>query len=224
MALSVAEALGKGARELRRDAGLTLEEVAHAAREFGLPWSTGRVGDFEAGRAAPTLPTLLAFTAALARTLGRPVTIVELISGGQEPIRVNENLELDRRALRAALSNDPTGVQGLPVSASTTRTAAQALARNVSMAGWPQRLRAVSPDLRAEVLADFKESDVRMCKNIGAGMDPVKGAAAMAALWGHTFTKERADRADPDANSQALGQISRRLKAELQEVLGHGDR
>jgi hypothetical protein len=51
---------------------------------------------------------------------------------------------------------------------------------------WTDRLRAVHPDLRRDVLRDFSESDARMCENIG--VDQVLGAAAMAALWRRTFT------------------------------------
>jgi hypothetical protein len=71
------------------------------------------------------------------------------------------------------------------------------------------------------VLREFSESDARMCKNIG--VDRFLGAAAMAALWGQTFSAERDHRAGPDANAQRRGQISRQLKAELQQVIGDGN-
>lgn len=88
-------------------------------------------------------------------------------------------------------------------------------------AHWPKRLRTVKPDLRLDVRRDFSESDARMCKNIG--VDQFLGAAAMAALWRRTFTAERNHRAGPDANAQRRGQISRQLKAELQEVINDGN-
>jgi hypothetical protein len=80
---------------------------------------------------------------------------------------------------------------------------------------------AVKPDLRRDVLRDLNESDARMCKNIG--VDQVLAAAAMAALWCRTFTAERDHRAGPDANAQRRGQISRQLKADLQEVINDGN-
>jgi hypothetical protein len=46
-----------------------------------LQWSTGRVGDFEGGRAAANLATLLAVAAALGDITGRPVTLAELFAG-----------------------------------------------------------------------------------------------------------------------------------------------
>jgi hypothetical protein len=45
----------------------------------------------------------------------------------------------------------------------------------------------------------------------------------MAALWRRTFTAERDNRAGPDANAQRRGQISRQLKADLQEVINDGN-
>jgi hypothetical protein len=70
--------------------------------------------------------------------------------------------------------------------------------------------------------ADFaRKSDERMCKNIG--VDAFLGAAAMTALWRRTFTAERDNRAGPDANAQRRGQISRQLKADLQEVINDGN-
>jgi hypothetical protein len=104
-----------------------------------------------------------------------------------------------------------------PVGLAAILTRVQELLTEASTADWPKRLRAVTPDLRREVLRDFNESDARMCKNIG--VDQVLGAAAMAALWRRTFTAERDNRAGPDANAQRRGQISRQLKADLQEVI-----
>ena len=59
----------------------------------------------------------------------------------------------------------------------------------------------------------LRESDMRMCKSIG--VDLGTGAAAMAKLWGKPFSAERDSRAEPGANAQRKGQISRQLKAEL---------
>jgi hypothetical protein len=54
------------------------------------------------------------------------------------------------------------------------------------------------------------------------GVDQYLGAAAMAALWRRTFTVERDHRAGPGSNAQRRGQISRHVKAELQEVIHDG--
>ena len=57
--LSVSQVVGANARDIRLKADVTLDRLAWHARFCGLPWSTGRVGSFESGRVAPTVPTLL---------------------------------------------------------------------------------------------------------------------------------------------------------------------
>jgi transcriptional regulator with XRE-family HTH domain len=217
---SVAEVIGAGARALRLDADVTLEQMARAARIYGLPWTSGRVGDFESGRTAPSLPTLIAAAAALGEAIGRPVSLAELVTG-EGQVNINYNLSLDKSALQAALSGGSVNAHAKPLTVVTILTRALDAITEVSTAHWPKRLRAVKPDLRQEVLRDFNESDARMCKNIG--VDHVLGAAAMAALWRRTFTAERDHRAGPDANAQRRGQISRQLKAALQEVINDGN-
>jgi transcriptional regulator with XRE-family HTH domain len=219
VAISVAKVVGEGAREIRLDAGITLEEMARAAQRYGLPWTSGRVGDFESGRTAPSLPTLVAAVAALGEAIGRPVPLAELVTGKGQ-VHINDKLSLDKSALRAALSGG--GVAHPILLGPTALLAAQELInKHTSTAHWPKRLRAINPDLRLRVLREFSESDGRMCKNIG--VDRFLGAAAMAALWRRPFTAERDYRAGPDANAQRRGQVSRQLKAELQEVIKNGD-
>ena len=215
---SVAAVVGAGAREIRLDAGVTLEEMARAAQFYGLPWTSGRVGDFESGRTAPSLPTLVAAAAALGEAIGRRVSLAELVTGRGQ-VQINDKLSLDKSALRAALSGE--SIAPVLLGPSIYLAATEMLNKSTSTARWPKRLRAITPDVRLGVLRDFRESDGRMCKNIG--VDQVLGAAAMAALWGRTFTAERDHRAGPDAKAQRRGQISRQLKAELQEVMNDGN-
>lgn len=71
--------LGAGARTIRLEAGASLEQVSHAARRAGLPWSTGRVSDMEGGRVELKLETLLSLALALGEVRGEPVTLAELL-------------------------------------------------------------------------------------------------------------------------------------------------
>jgi hypothetical protein len=219
--VSVAEVIGAGARALRLDADVTLEQMARVAQRYGLPWTSGRVGDFEAGRTAPSLPTLVAATAALGDVIGRQVSLADLVTGTGQ-VHINDKLSLDASALRDALSGGRISADAVPLllPPQKVREMAQLAISQINFK-WPNQLRAVKPEIRDEVLRDFSESDARMCKNIG--VDQVLGAAAMAALWRRTFTAERDHRAGPDANAQRRGQISRQLKAALQEVVKHGN-
>ena len=220
MAGSVAQVIGESAKVLRRDAQVTLEQMARVAQRYGLPWTSGRVGDFESGRTAPSLPTLIAAAAALGDVIGRPVSLAELVTG-EGQVHINDKLSLDKSALRAALSGGSVNAHAKPMPLETLLTRGLELLTELSTVDWPNRLRAVNPDLRRDVLLDFNESDARMCKNIG--VDQVLGAAAMAAVWRRTFTADRDHRAGPDANAQRRGQISRQLKADLQEVINDGN-
>lgn len=185
MAKTFGEVAGAQARALRKGADKSLEDVAAAARSYGLRWSTGSVSDFESGRATPSLPTLLVVVAALGDVIGRPVSLPDDLFGGSGFVAINDKLDsIALEKFRAILS------------------------------GKPMRLK---PAAAGGVLQEFRESDMRMCKNIGVSLDI--GAAAMAELWGRTFVAERDHRAGPDANAQRRGQISRQLKAELQKSI-----
>jgi transcriptional regulator with XRE-family HTH domain len=198
MAMSVAEVVGSRTRALRLDAGVTLDQFARAVKNYGLPWSTGRVGDFEGGRAAATLSTLFVVAAALGDVIGRPVPLIELFSG-KGSVDVTDELRVDLSAVRASLSGEVVSVKPKKSSA-------------VSPFGRVQDMLAAS-----RVLLTFRESDERMCKNIGVSRET--GATAMDELWGRPFSAERDHRAGPGANAQHRGQISRKLKPELMEEL-----
>ena len=207
--VSLAQVVGAHARELRISAGKKLEDVADAARNYGLPWSTGRVGDFEAGRAAPNLATLFAAAAALGDVVGRPVSLSELCAGKGQ-VQINDELSVPLSKLRAAVSGEPVSVK--PQKKSTKSTPATPASVKLGPA---ETLAAT------RILMRFRESDSRMCKNIG--VDTMTGAWAMGELWGKTFTAARDEIAGPRANAQQRGQIARQLKADLQEFINGND-
>ncbi len=186
----MAQVAGANARKLRRDAHVTLDELAAAASSYGLPWTTGRVGALESGQVKLDLATLYAVAAALGRTTGRRVAIADLFAG-EGQVAVNNQLTVDRAALRAALLGEP-----VPATFAGTGT--------------------LTTDVVA-VHGTLRESDMRMCKSIG--VDLATGAAAMDRLWGKPFSAERDHRAEPGANAQRKGQISRQLKAELLSII-----
>ena len=203
MVTSIAKVVGGNARRLRLDAGVTLDRLALAARFCGLPWSTGRLGDFEAGKIPANLETVYAITGALAQVVGHQVHLADLLAGS-EPVAINAKLTVTATALAAAMTGAPVRVE-TPALADLGATLAKF----------------TGPKLTAALLAQFRESDTRMCRNID--VTPAQGAQAMADLWQRTFTAERDQRAGADANAQRRGQISRQLKAELQEAINDGD-
>jgi transcriptional regulator with XRE-family HTH domain len=194
----VAQVIGANARRLRRRAGVTLEQFAHAATLYGLPWTTGRVGDLEAGRVAPSVPMLYAVALTLQHVTEQPVTLADLFAGSGD-VQLNDKLTVDVSALADAMTGQPV-IEG----------AVQDVLRKLEP-GLPQR------KLARRLLEDCRDSDTRLLRSLG--VTPLSGTAAMAKLWGRTFTAERDRRAGPDANAQRKGQISRQLKAELEKEI-----
>jgi transcriptional regulator with XRE-family HTH domain len=201
---SITQVIGANVRRRRRDAKVTLDQFAQAARFCGLSaWSTGRVGDLEAGRIGTlSLETLYAVALALHQATGRSVTLADLLDG-DGLVQINDKLIVDPPALRGAVSGEP--VTG----------ATDALDRLGAVMH-----KATTEALAPALLDELRESDVRMCRSVG--VTPERGAAAMATLWRRTFSAERDARAEPDANPQRKGQISRKLKAELEKAIGNG--
>jgi hypothetical protein len=201
MATSVAKLIGANARNLRKQAGVNLDQFALAARFCGLPWTTGRVGDFESGRVLPNLEVVYAVALALQQVTGQPVTLADLLTSDQ-PVRINEKLPVDTSALADA-------VRGEPVRGETENYSK--LAEVVD--GFTVKM--AVPVL----VAAFREADERACRSLGVTRE--RGAAAMFKLWGETFSdkRDREAEAEPDANAQRKGQISRQLKAQLKAKL-----
>jgi hypothetical protein len=219
---SMAQVVGANARALRLGADVKLEEFAATARFYGLKWTSGRVGDFEAGRTAPTLPTIIVVAAVLSNLLGRKVAPRELFEG-QGRVTINDRLSLDLSAVRSVFGKG-AGVTALDLTHVRDKIKRSIPEWAQQQENWPEPLRDVPPAKIGRVYLAMSDSDLRMCRNIG--VDKALGAAAMTELWDKPFTAKRdelAELAGQNVNAQKLGQISRQLKAELQKVVNGGD-
>jgi transcriptional regulator with XRE-family HTH domain len=99
MSTSLTQVIGTNTRTLRLAADVTAEKFAAVVAKYGLPWSSGRVGDLEHGRiASPELATVYALAAALGDVIGRPVALPELLAT-TEPVTVNDLLTIEPPAL-----------------------------------------------------------------------------------------------------------------------------
>ncbi len=211
---TIAQAAGLGARAIRLDAGVTLADVAKTARFYGLPWTSGKVGDFESGRVSPTLPTLLSVAATLSEVCNQPVSMADLFPGDGR-ITVNDQYEIDAARLREVLT-------GSAVQWEARDALADALAHVDDFLALPPSIRPVDVDRFRKVSIDFSETDARMASSLG--LDRMVATAAMAKLWGRTFAVERDARAGKNANAQRKGRVSRDLKSELMGVLNGDDK
>jgi transcriptional regulator with XRE-family HTH domain len=200
----MAQVVGTNARELRLAAKVTLDAFALVARQYGLPWTSGRVGDLESGRVLPNLETVYAVAAALSHATAQPVTLADLLATDQ-PVAINDQLCADPDQFHAAVTGGPV-------------TGVCEQARELSYSRFQRK---VDRFVRiTNTYSALREADWRLCKQLG--IDREHGAAVMAELWGHTFSDERDRLAGPDANAQRRGQISRQLKAQLEEAISDG--
>jgi transcriptional regulator with XRE-family HTH domain len=209
---SVAQVIGRNAYDLRRGAGIKLEDFAREARLCGLPWSSGRVGDFESGRVTATLPTIYTVALVLTRLTAKPVTLADLFAGSGD-VQINDAVTVPAAALADAMAGKP--VTGSPVAAEqpTEKTSPWKrlplrLRREVNVFDW------------LEVKGNLRDTDKRLCRELDIDYD--LGAAFMTKLWGQTYIARRDELAGPRANAQRRGQISRQLKTDLEKVIGNG--
>ena len=199
MTESLAQVMGAGARAIRREANVSGEQLAVAASLYGLPWTSGRVGDFEAGRVAPSWPTWYAVAKALSHVTGRPVSMAELIQNVEDgtEIQINKVESVTASQLRSMLG-------GGPISAASGRHEGVTLSATVV---GPPRL---------------TEGELRLLR--GMGIDAKTALPVMLRLWdGRTLKQERDRRAEDGANVGRLSRISLELKNELREAIDNGN-
>jgi transcriptional regulator with XRE-family HTH domain len=204
---SLAAIVGRNCKRLRVAAGLTQDDLAQHGRRVGLRWRATSVGDFEAGRSAPTFSTVLAVTLALQNATRRDVTLDELIAGDG----------------MVALTD------GIDVAAPVLAGACQGKPFRLSPGAWKPKVRSASSSeihalvggVARDLLARSGLAEQRLARQLG--VSPTRLAATSSMLWGRTFSEERDHRAGPDDNAQKRGRVSRTLRTELQRALGDGN-
>jgi transcriptional regulator with XRE-family HTH domain len=205
----LATVIGKNARRLRTNAGLTLDQVSIAAQMRGLNWSESRVADFESGRVAPNLATLIAFCLALADAGCADATFPELLRS-ETPIRINDSLLLSNKQVVDLISRLPRWGPGLPPPEAIEAFDASAILTAVTKASGTK-------------VSGATEERTRKALGISR-MELADWAASQG--WKRTFSEERDRRAGEGANAQKRGQVTRQMRKELQaaiEAANHGD-
>jgi transcriptional regulator with XRE-family HTH domain len=218
---TLAAAVGSGARALRTAGGVTLSQVADAARFCGLPWSSGKVGDFESGRVSPSLPTYLAVASALSNVLDRPVALPDLLTGVTGRVAVSSRITMDADHLRAVLSGAAVDLAVDDLVGESDQIVSRVRDALTRRESFPAAVRKVKMGVHLAVAHDFGDGDLRIARSLN--IDPELAAAAMAAAWGRTFVQQRDLIAGPDATPQKKGRVSRQLKSELLAVVDNGD-
>ena len=206
-ARKLAEVVGINAKRLR--GRRPADDVAQAARRYGLSWNTSSVSAFERGKASPTVPTLVALALALADVTGTPVTLDDL-TASDGPIVLTDVVTVTAGELRRLLRGERVAVPGL--SRAEPVTAVYNMRH-----GWPARLNTVKMGDMRKMGHDYGLAEERLARDLK--VDRLRLCAEMAALWGRAYHVERDERAGADASRQKRGAVSRQLKAELRAVL-----
>jgi transcriptional regulator with XRE-family HTH domain len=212
----VAVVAGRGARMIRTEAGLTLEEVAKCAKYYGLPWTGSRVAAFESGHVSPTITTFLVVAVVLETLTEKPVALGDLFVGDGR-VMLTDTLSIPVPVVKASLEGAAVDVQ-LEDMKGAREWLVDALVRGTKQLR-DLKVKVDHGKLEA-VLSEMRESDLKAARTIGA--DRINAAAGMAKLWGRTFVAERDSRAGPGANAQKKGRVSRELLEELKAVLDGG--
>lgn len=184
--------IGRNAREIRLAAGAHLEQVAHTAKRYGLPWTIGRVSDLEAGRMDAKVETLISLALTLGEIRGEPMALTDLLDH-DAPVLVNGR----------EVANLTGAVRGEPV----TESEGQRLHDELN-SGDPLQVARDSTAL----------ADRRAAKSLGVDLDRLVTTAVE--LWGHNLSTERDLRADGETNTAARGNITRDLLGEVRQHLG----
>ncbi|WP_162625343.1 helix-turn-helix domain-containing protein [Mycolicibacterium llatzerense] len=208
----LAVVVGRNCKKLRTELGLTQDALANYARHAGLRWTASKVGDFEAGRRAPSFINVLLLTIALQDALrhanreNRPnmpakIELADLVAGDGF-VLISDKVAVPVSVL-ADVCRRGEGHQifllGLQDEEQQKRTSAN---------------RFVAED--------------RVAKRLG--ITPEQLLVLSLWLWGCRFTDERdstameeADRGHFVPSAQYLAAITRRLEAELRRALAGED-
>lgn len=218
----LAAVVGRNCKRLRRQIGITQDELARHARDCGLRWKASTVADFEGARSAPTFATVVSLSIAL-QNAAQAAAIDGDIDAAMEAATLDELV----RAEGLIQLNDDVAVPADFVIA---------ICRGQTRPGWKPRPDAESASMLAiyrdmwgetaltppeRVLLRSGTAEDRLARQLG--VDTKRLADMSYALWRRTFSEERDSRAGPDANQQKKGRVSRELRAELAEGMADVD-
>jgi transcriptional regulator with XRE-family HTH domain len=229
----LAVVVGRNCKNIRRAGGVTQDELARCARDLGLRWNASKVGDFEAGRSAPTFATVLTVSLALEHA-------------AQEAAEARNEIS-ERQVTLADLVASDGGValtDELHLRAEEVADVCRGKAWTFSRDEYRRQMHRVMKATRAQTMralgkteAEVRKDNERLAKLLlrqRSGLTEHRLAQRLAIshdrladtsfrLWQRTFSEERDRLAGPKANKQKRGQVSRTLQAELEKALADGN-
>jgi transcriptional regulator with XRE-family HTH domain len=246
-AQSISAAVGAFVSQARREQGLTLDQVARAARSYGASWSASSVSNIERGQAALTLPVLLLLALALGELMGRPLTLSNLLGDAKVLALVTDDrYSVERSWVDSALrgaevslkSQESVGALDAEVEYDvdedfeeevlhkmremrgqkmTPNLVYDQVAQHLEQSQIPYEAEAEAP-ARMSVGDDSGSlAEERAAKKLGISTAQLQNRALD--LWAHPLEEESYRRAGMDSTAQARGRVTRVLVDEIRESL-----
>jgi len=196
------------------DPKVSQDDLAAAARAFGLDWTRSSVAAWEFGRRTLSIEEAVLLPLICRRAFGLDVSLAELTEHGAEPRlspRATCGVDLPYKVLSgqaASISDDEVHLLDSPPPASREL---EALLRRVV-----GRNQLVPERASADAQGDAEQ---RVARRLGHPPEVV--AVAALRLWGRSFTEQRdAEVGDVGENpAQLRGRVTRRLQQQLSELL-----
>ncbi|MFI8593863.1 helix-turn-helix domain-containing protein [Microbacterium sp. NPDC078428] len=204
--------LGAAVRRLRVEAGLSQDDLARRAREYGLNWTTPRVSELERDELRISLPVLLVVAAALSTAGGhaREIRVRDLLDERESvPITAKWSMGVDE--LARFISGDYDAMSFGSFNPDSERS-------EPDTSGILEALRLAPPGITAREAAALDGppstlAERRAAKRIGVPVSVVRMWAHH--LWGKPLDARAAEVAGSES-AQARGHATRGLVAELQ--------
>lgn len=221
----IQEVVGANLRDIREQFGITLSDVARGARDFGTPWSTGRVGDLESARGAVTVEAVIVLALTLSELSQHEISPTALLTpegavriGGKASGDVPP-LDLTAEAFRAVING-----QKFSISVGDMTEEGQDRARDAMLSGIHRSTAVFGPGVTAGQIREARKAwslaDERAARKLGLGKETFMGQCIR--VWGHLLSVEVEARSDPEDSPQKRGRVTRVLMDELQRSI-HGN-
>lgn len=246
---TIQEAVGEAISRLRQKHGLTLDQIAQAARDFGAGWGGSSVGNMERGQASMTLQNLILLALAINKLTNENLALADLLGPaetltfaadrettiprhwfdrilGSAPVRMDsetsENLSPDD-------SDGDTVSGGEVVPGWIDEAVSEDVRRGIDRQRQAQGFEPMS-DIewtrkREQVIAAMASvyggslAEKRAAAKLGVSVERVQVTARL--LWdSNSLDNESARRAGPGSSPQKRGRVTRNLVEELRDALG----
>lgn len=215
-------AVGRFLARCRRDHGLTLDQIAQAAREYGASWSPSSVRNIERGEASLPVPTLIMLTLAINDLTHQNLRLADLLGDMQKISLTPEARPLRRSWFDAVLTGksltlgaDDYADGGPQDEESASPHSEPSVEEQWQDIREKERIDALSEE------ADLPFSVPTVAERRGAkklSMEPGELQAWARRLWNRPLEVESLRRAGTDSSPQRRGRMTRFLLDEIEEA------